>query len=161
MFRFDYFLWTEWCHTVSKGKSHQHPRPYVFSFEFSSNALLTSISYSNIPNVHQSTAQEWPHPLMISGDMYSEASFHVNVDIFRIKRASPDVFIPSVPTKLFVLKCAIQVLVSIAGGYGRNKRNNWLIFRYAWWHRWKRFTYGIRWIWLDDGGVMSGYSFFG
>ena len=63
---------------------------------------------------------------MISGDMYSEASFHVNVDIFRIKRASPGVFIPSVPTKLLVLKCAIQVLVSIAGGYGRNKRNNWL-----------------------------------
>jgi hypothetical protein len=51
-----------------------------------------NISYINIPRVHQSTALVCPQPLMTSGAMYS-----------------------SVPTNEFVLKFAIQDLVSIVG----------------------------------------------
>ena len=51
-----------------------------------------NISYIKMPNVHQSTALVWPHPLITSGAMYS-----------------------SVPTKLFVRKFAMQLFVSIVG----------------------------------------------
>jgi hypothetical protein len=54
---------------------------------------------------------------MISGDMYSVAS---KVSEFAVKfryLASHDAIEPSVPTKLLVRKCAMQVLVSMAGGY--------------------------------------------
>lgn len=42
---------------------------------------LTAISYTRIPNVHQSTADDCPDPLMTSGAMYSSVPTKLLVSI--------------------------------------------------------------------------------
>lgn len=71
----------------------------------------TIISYIRIPNVHQSTAAVWPCAAITSGAMYSEMSPY---SAYEVSDQMCDLE-PSVPTKEFVRKLAVHVIVSTIG----------------------------------------------
>ena len=71
----------------------------------------TIISYIRIPNVHQSTAAVWPCAAITSGAMYSAISPN---SASELSDQLCDLQ-PSVPTKEFVRKLAVHVIVSTIG----------------------------------------------